>query len=331
MIKQDVVNKILAHARPLKEKCEQVSAFAPTNIALCKYWGKRDAELHLPMTSSLSVSLPDKGATTTLAALAEGKSDNIILNQQPIAPDSEFSRRLVAFLDLFRHGNIFFHVDIHTNIPIAAGLASSACGFAAMTLALNELFNWQLDKTSLSILARLGSGSACRSLWQGFVEWSVGKREDGMDSYAVPLSESWPGLYIGILPISDKTKAISSRDAMRNTVDTSLLYKKWPAICQQDLMQIKQAIKTQDFILLGETAEANALAMHATMQDAKPSISYFLPETLVAMQKIRDCRQQGLNLYFTQDAGPNLKLLFLQQDKNTVKNYFPTLELISLF
>lgn len=310
---------------------EKGLAFAPTNIALCKYWGKRDTELNLPQTSSLSIALPDKGALTTLIP-QDTAHDTIILNGQELVPDSGFVKRTSQFLDLFRpQKNWALQVDIKMNIPVAAGLASSACGFASLVSALNDLFAWKLAQRDLSLLARLGSGSAARSLWMGFVEWHAGVQADGMDSYAEKLPFEWPELCVGILALSDKEKPISSRDAMQRTVTSSVLYNNWPKKVIQDMVIIKQALQVKNFPLLGGTAESNALTMHATMLSSWPPICYFLPETLAAMHKVWDLRKQGLNLFFTQDAGPNLKLLFLQENRQKVEEDFPNLEVIKTF
>jgi diphosphomevalonate decarboxylase len=331
MKKSDIVRLILANGRQGPVNNSLVKAFAPTNIALCKYWGKRDQELNLPVTSSLSISLANKGAAVELSFI-EKIQDSIVLNGEAVNLFSNFGKGLVTFLDLFRAERaLHFHVNIQMNIPIAAGLASSACGFAALVLALNALFHWQLDARHLSILARLGSGSACRSIWPGFVEWDKGVEADGMDSYGKIIPEVWPELCIGLLLVSTKEKSISSRAAMQRTVDTSALYPAWPEKVNVDLAALKTAIQTKDFQLLGKTAESNALTMHSTMLSAWPPVSYFLPKTMAAMQKIWQLRQEGLSLYFTQDAGPNLKLLFLQQDKPLIQAYFPRLEVVQPF
>ena len=310
---------------------EKGLAFAPTNIALCKYWGKRDDELNLPMTSSLSVALPDKGAMTNLTPHA-GSADVIKLNGQLVSDKHEFALRICEFLNLFRpRQQWFLQIDIAMNIPVAAGLASSACGFASLVSALNDLFNWQLSKRDLSILARLGSGSAARSLWMGFVEWHAGIQADGMDCYAEPLPFEWPALHIGLLALDTKEKPISSREAMLRTVNTSLLYENWPKKVVRDMIMLRQALQGKKFSLLGGTAESNALNMHATMLSSWPPICYFLPETMQAMQQIWALRRQGLEIYFTQDAGPNLKILFLEKDKTTITNYFPKVEVVRLF
>lgn len=330
--KIDVVQKIL-HMNDARSSASQQQgmAYAPTNIALCKYWGKRDTELNLPVTSSLSIALPDKGAMTTLTLNDQAK-DVVILNGAPLAPETAFVTRLVQYLDLFRAENTWhLNVDIKMNIPAAAGLASSACGFASLVCALNDLFQWKLQPRDLSVLARLGSGSAARSLWNGFVLWHEGMQEDGMDSVGESLPIEWATLRVGILPISDAEKPVSSRDAMLRTVNTSSLYNCWPRKVQQDLAIFKQALKTKNFSLLAGTAESNALSMHATMLSSWPPICYFLPETLHAMHTVWDLRKAGTEVYFTQDAGPNLKLLFQENDEPAITSAFSTMEVIRVF
>ena len=321
--KQDIVNEILEkHAEILADKAE---AFAPSNIALCKYWGKRDIELNLPVTSSLSISLGKLGSCCSLSFC--DKQDRVILNGEKLEYDSTFVVRLSQYLDLFRREkHRHYHVETTNTIPTAAGFASSASGFASIVLALNKLHGWNLTKQKLSILARLGSGSASRSLWQGFVEWHAGSDEQGMDSFAEPLEHSaWPELKIGLLVLEAGEKEIGSRAAMQRTVETSQLYKSWPDKVKQDMQKLKKSIIDKDFDQLGSTAESNALAMHATMMAAQPPVLYWLPQSVTTMKKVWQCRHEGLPLYFTMDAGPNIKLLFLEKDKDTILSKFPSL------
>jgi diphosphomevalonate decarboxylase len=311
------------------------TAFAPSNIALAKYWGKRDLELNLPNTSSLSISLQHKGATTTVAILdATVTADVVLLNNNLMAPSSDFSVKISNFLDLFRGAlklNCAFEVNTTSNIPIASGVASSACGFAALVLALDDLFNWKLPAASLSILARLGSGSAARSIFNGFVEWECGVAADGSDSYAKPLTATWPDLCVGLLLVTTAQKPVSSRIAMQQSVATSPFYKAWPAMVVDALHALKTAIASKDFELLGETAEQNALAMHAIMATSKPPLVYSIGATLELMQQVWALRRDGVPVYFTQDAGPHLKLLFLQQDAAVVAQAFQSVEIIKPF
>lgn len=305
------------------------SAWAPSNVALCKYWGKRDIELNLPVTSSLSISLGNKGTFTQIKQ--EGEVDNYIVNGMPVSLTSKFAERLQKFLNLFRPRGVHYLVNIDTNVPIAAGFASSACGFAALVQALNQLYDWRLNKKDLSILARLGSGSACRSLFTGFVEWQRGDAYDGMDSYGVKLEYIWSELRIGALTISAAEKPISSTIAMQHTVNTSPLYSSWSEQVGHDLAAIKLALARKDFALLGQTAENNALAMHALMQSAEPPVVYALPQTIEAMAKVQELRLDGIPIFFTQDAGPNLQLLFLAEHESLILRVFPELDVVLPF
>jgi len=307
----------------------QGKAFAPANIALCKYWGKRDKELNLPITSSLSVSLGALGTETVLSLTEE--QDIITLNGQRVDGAGSFARRLTEFLDLFRLPGRFFQVETINTIPTGAGLASSASGFAALVCALRELLQLNIDSKSLSILARLGSGSACRSLYNGFVEWRAGELTDGMDSYAEPLPDSWPEMRLGVVMLTEKEKPHSSRDAMNRTTETSLLYKQWPGKVEKDLLALKTAIREKDFALLGKTAESNALAMHATMLDAWPPVLYWLPETIAIFKHVWELREQNVEVYFTIDAGPNVKLLFLQSEIKRIEKVFKNVYIIAPF
>ena len=330
-MKPQAIAQLILKNRQSHSHHEMGMGYAPTNIALAKYWGKRDAELNLPQTSSLSIALPEKGAFTTIRR-TELTSDQIFLNGAIINPTDPFAKRLIHFLNLVRpQPDLYFHIETQMNIPVSAGLASSACGFAALTLALNDFFAWQLDNQSLSILARLGSGSACRSFWPGFVKWQAGQQPDGMDSYAEPLQAQWPSLRIGLLTLSRAMKSLSSRQAMQQAVDTSRYYPRWPELVAEYIAALEAAIAEKNFDLFGKTAEANALAMHATSFTAWPPFSYWTPETMAVLQKIWLLRAQGLKLFFTEDAGPNIKLLFLESDTQQVQAEFPMLDLLTPF
>jgi diphosphomevalonate decarboxylase len=324
MTARQIVDQIIDNRRTICH--QQAEAFAPANIALCKYWGKRDTQLNLPLTSSLSISLGKLGSQCTLKQ-SNTNHDSVILNNNELAPDSKFVTRLTRYLDLFRPDNsTHYQLETNNTIPTAAGFASSASGFASLVLALNKLHNWQLNNTKLSILARLGSGSACRSLWQGFVEWHAGKRDDGMDSFAEPLtSPAWPELKIGLLVLTSAQKPIGSREAMQRTAETSILYRSWPDKVATDINTIRQAISEQDFRKLGSTAESNALAMHATMMASLPPVLYWLPESVEIMHRIWQLRADGLPLYLTMDAGPNIKLLFQNQHRTDIQREFPNI------
>ena len=310
-----------------KRALEFSSAFAPANIALIKYWGKRNDELNLPVTDSLSIDLGNLGSETTLELFPD---DEVNLNGKTLDKNDPFAVKVMDFVDLFREAfdEVFkisgpgLCVTTYNNIPTGAGVASSASGFAALTMALNQFFQLNLTNREMSLIANLGSGSASRSIFKGFVYRHAGTDPDGFDSYSEPLPYTWPELKIGLVTVSETAKRVSSRDGMKRTVDTSPLYKTWPQQVQNDMAKMLQALKNKDFDLMGSTAEANALAMHACMRAATPSLNYFEPETVDIIKKVQHLRKEGLPLYLTIDAGPNVKLLFLDKDKETIKSEF---------
>lgn len=306
-----------------------VTAYAPANIALAKYWGKRDHRLNLPMNGSLSISLGCLGTTTTIVAAAH---DGITLNGQPVAENSTFARRIWGFVACFvPERNEKIAIATVNTIPTAAGLASSASGFAALTRALNRFFECRLSDRELSIYARQGSGSACRSLWHGFVEWQCGTAPDGSDSYAFPLACDWPELRLAVVTVDSTQKKMSSKDGMHHTLTSSPLYPLWPQQTERDLETIRAAILARDLGALGKTAEANALMMHATMLAARPSLCYWQKETLAVLHTVSRLREDGLAVYATVDAGPNVKLLFTSADSDAIAAAFPAARQINPF
>jgi len=309
---------------------------APVNIALSKYWGKRDVILNLPTNSSVSISLPGLGTHTEIKKIDNIQDNNpydkISLNDVWLETTHPFAQRVTAFLNHFRETpNVQFEVITTNTVPTAAGLASSASGYAALVLALNDLFDWQLKKQNLSLLARLGSGSASRSLFDGFAIWHQGQQDDGLDSFAEPIETQWPEFCVGLVEIDIEQKPISSTQGMQNTVETCELYQAWPEQANRDVQAVLQAIKNKDFSLLGKTAEHNALTMHATMIATWPPILYWQPNSVKAMQTVWKLREQGVEVYFTMDAGPNLKLLFLETQKPAIKQAFVNIKILEPF
>ena len=320
--KQDVVDRLLEN-RSRHPAQAQAEAFAPANIALCKYWGKRNTELNLPVTDSLSMSLVHLGSDISICT--DPKQDRVVLNGRELATNDPFVTRTLEFLSLFKEGAEALQIEAQNTVPTAAGFASSASGFAALVRALDALYQWDLDERSLSILARLGSGSACRSIFEGLVFWHAGKSDDGMDSYAEPLAGQWPELRIGLIVLSEDQKHVGSRAAMQRTVETSPLYEAWPSVVERDIKEIQNAVAEKTFSKVGQIAERNALTMHATMMASDPPVIYWSPESVRTMQRVWNARDEGLDLFFTMDAGPNIKLLYEAHEQKHVLEYFPEL------
>ncbi|EOB2765370.1 diphosphomevalonate decarboxylase [Enterococcus hirae] len=301
-------------------------ARAYTNIALIKYWGKKNESLILPMNNSLSLTL-DAFYTETEVSFSEAYTeDQFYLDNQ--LQDEKATKKISTFLDIAREkaGTTKKAKVISQNfVPTAAGLASSASGLAALAGACNEALELGLDDQALSRLARRGSGSACRSIFGGFVEWEKG--HDDQSSYAHPISSDGfeDHLAMVFLLLNEQKKDVSSRDGMRRTVETSSFYQGWLDSVEADLYQLKQAIKTKNFQLLGETMEQNGLKMHGTTLAARPPFTYWSPDSLKAMQAVRDLRNQGIPCYFTMDAGPNVKVLVQKDHLDKVKTAFSDL------
>ncbi|MBR4189050.1 MAG: diphosphomevalonate decarboxylase [Kiritimatiellae bacterium] len=324
---------LLLAGRPRVPAVAAAEAYAPANIALAKYWGKRDEALNLPTAPSLSVSLGPLGSHVRLSAAEPGAAhDGVSLNGAPLGPETAFARRASAWLDLVRPDPDFrFELQARNTVPTAAGFASSASGFAALAKAADALFGWNLPMESLSVLARLGSGSAARSLADGFVEWRAGERADGMDSFGVPLPERWPSLRVGACVLSSREKPVGSREGMRRSVSSCPFYGGWPGLVARDLAALRSAIANRDMALLGATAEANCLAMHALMLATRPPILYALPETLGTVRAVWAAREEGVPVWFTMDAGPNVKLLFEEAAEPAVRSRFPGATVVAPF
>lgn len=299
----------------------KATARAHSNIALVKYWGKRSAALNLPTNGSLSLTLDRMHTTTTLEWSESLASDACTLNGE--AAQGEAARKITDFLDLVRGVAGLNHraiVQSFNNFPTAAGLASSASGFAALALAATKAAGVELGPRELSILARQGSGSASRSIFGGFAEWKRGEREDGLDSYAEPLpSRGLEDLSMIVTVLVPGPKPISSRNGMNQTTLTSPMYPAWLQTVQADIDGARGAIATGNFEDLGKIAEANCLKMHATMITTKPPILYWQPATVGLMHKVAAMRSEGLPCYFTIDAGPNVKVLCRAKDADAIE------------
>ena len=301
-------------------------ARAYTNIALIKYWGKKNEELILPMNNSLSLTLDAFYTETEVIFSDSYMVDEFYLDGT--LQDEKATKKVSQFLDLFRKEaglSLKASVIRQNFVPTAAGLASSASGLAALAGACNTALKLGLDDLSLSRFARRGSGSACRSIFGGFVEWEKG--HDDLSSYANPVpSDSFEDdLAMVFVLINDQKKEVSSRNGMRRTVETSNFYQGWLDSVEGDLYQLKQAIKTKDFQLLGETMERNGLKMHGTTLAAQPPFTYWSPDSLKAMDAVRQLRKQGIPCYFTMDAGPNVKVLVENSHLSEVQETFTKL------
>lgn len=291
----------------------RATALAQPNIALVKYWGKRDDALNLPASGSLSITLDALHTRTSVRFDAVLASDDIILNGRH---DEAESHKLGAFLDLMRaRAGIATRAQVVSanDFPTGAGLASSASGFAAMAVAVDRALALGLGASDLSRLARRGSGSAARSIFGGFVEMASGERADGEDAFATPLldAQAWP-LKVVIAITTHAAKSVSSRAGMDLSRRTSPFYRDWVTTGTSYLDAAREAVLARDFDKLAEVGEASCLAMHAVMLSTHPGLIYWNGATVECMHRVRTLRErEGHGVFFTIDAGPQVKAVCL--------------------
>ena len=297
------------------------TAIAHANIALVKYWGKRDHNLNLPAVGSISVTLDGLHSKTTVEIAADATADQFILNAQPAS--AKQATRTSQFIDKIRRmsgSDERVRVISENNFPTGAGLASSASGFAALSLAATRAFDLHLAPDLLSGLAREGSGSAARSIFGGYVEMAIGSHSDGRDSVASPLfpAEHWP-LRLLILITSEDEKKIGSTEGMNLTARTSPYYDTWIHSSLEDLQNMRDAIAEKDFQQMGEIAEFSCLKMHGLAMSANPGLIYWNEVTIKLIHAVRNLRSDGIPAYFTIDAGPQVKVICQPQDVDLIR------------
>ncbi|NJL54703.1 diphosphomevalonate decarboxylase [bacterium] len=281
-----------------------VTTRAHPNIAFIKYWGNQDEELRLPANPSLSMNL-DSLYTETSLSWGAGPCDVLILNGQ--RTEGAALQRLSQHLDQLRTRlgiKDYAYVESINTFPTGAGIASSASAFAALTLAATQAAGLSLDERELSTLARLGSGSASRSVPSGFVEWHVGNTHE--DSFAETFVERNHWTLVDVVAvISGEHKAVTSR-AGHISAGTSDLQAARVQGAVSRLQMVKQSILDRDFRQFAEVVELDSNLMHAVMMTSKPPLFYWHPASLALMQQVRAWRSEGINVCYTLDAGPNV-------------------------
>ena len=287
----------------------ETTAHANVNVALIKYWGKRDPDLNLPATGSISLTIDGLGVEATCAFGVEPE-DRCVIDGDP-GPNDD-TTKVLRFVDLVRtEARIDAPVRVVTtsSVPKGVGLASSAAAFASLAVAASRAAGLRLEPPALSALARRGSGSAARSIFGGFVEWHRGVRPDGRDSIAEPLlaPDAWD-LRMVVAVTSTTRKAVSSREGMRRAT-SSPLYPAWVESAERDLAEARRAIAARDLDAVGQVAEHSALKMHAIGLAARPPLLYWRGATVECVHRVWALRLDGVRGYVTIDAGPQVKVL----------------------
>ena len=298
---------------------QPVTARACANIALVKYWGKRDASHNLPAAGSLSLTLAALVTETTVTFDPSLAADELVLDRRPAKP-AELART-AAFLEIVRaEAGITEHARVtsRNEFPTASGLASSASGYAALAVAASRAAGLDRTPRELSILARRGSGSAARSIFGGFVRMHASDRTE--QAFAEPIPSTLVDRIRMVIAVvgGGGPKTHGSRDAMAHTAETSPLYRAWLDVVPRDLEAAEHALAAGDLEALGAVTEGSALAMHASAIAARPAIVYWQPATLALLSEVRSLRRAGRSAWATMDAGPHVKVLTTVDDAEIV-------------
>ncbi|MFI5301321.1 MAG: diphosphomevalonate decarboxylase [Polyangiales bacterium] len=282
------------------------TALAHPNIALAKYWGKRDVPGNVPATPSVSLTLDGLSTTTTVRFDDALTSDAFTLGARPI--DGEPLTRVARLLDEVRalaRLEAFAQVDSVNDFPTASGLASSASGFAALAVAASLAAGLDLDEATVSRIARRASASAARSIFGGFV--ALGTEDDATARELVE-AHGWD-VVIVVAAVGDGAKDVASTDGMKHTRTTSPFYDAWTADAPKLARAVGEAIDARDLEALGAATEASAMRMHACAMASDPALIYWLPRTLELIAEVRAMRRDGIGAWATIDAGPHVKVL----------------------
>jgi len=282
----------------------QATARAQPNIALIKYWGKRDTGRNLPAVGSISITLDDLFSTMSVAFDESLQGDVLTVNaRENAAMLPRVTRCLDTVVGPRRPGA---HVTSEGNFPIAAGLASSASAFAALVVAADAATEQGRGTAQLASLAGAASGSAARSLYGGYVE--LKNSGDDVSLSCLCSADDWP-LKVIVAITASGPKAVGSTEAMEISRKTSPFYSRWVEQQAVDLNEARLAITERDFSKLAAVAEHNCLKMHSVMWGSRPPMIYWNSVTLACMQTVRELQSQGLAVFFTIDAGPQLKAI----------------------
>lgn len=305
------------------------------NIAIVKYWGKKDAEKMIPATSSISLTLNDMFTETEMEFIKDkdiktavekeikngnykdkfsNMTDLFYLNGE--LQDKVHTEKISKVVDLFRE-NRSQKVKISTtnNMPTAAGLSSSSSGLSAVIKACNELFGKNYAQSELAQISKFGSGSSSRSFFGPIAAWDK-------DTGEICEVKTDLKLAMIVLVLNENKKKISSRNGMELCAKTSTYFDEWVKQSEIDFINMKKYLAENDFEKVGTLTEENALRMHKTTETANPPFSYFNEKTYEAMDFVKNLRNNGEKCYFTMDAGPNVKVLCLEEDLEKLAEIF---------
>ncbi|HSX40549.1 MAG TPA: diphosphomevalonate decarboxylase [Candidatus Saccharimonadales bacterium] len=309
---------------------KKATATAPSNIAFIKYWGRKDEKLRIPTNGSISMNLSNLLTTTTVAFDESLEKDEIEMikseKRKAKSEKQQFETRIIEHLDRIRKLagiTAYAKVISENNFPSDTGLSSSASGFAALTLAAATAAGLKLTEKELSILARQGSGSAARSIPDGFVEWFAGDSNES--SYAVSIfPPEWFDIIDIVAIVSTEKKYIPTAKG-HTFAQSSPLFEKRLENIDNKISECKKFIQEQNFEKFGELIEKEAIEMQSIMTSSTPPLSYLLPQSQQLLNQIKQWRSDGLSIYFTFNTGQNIHVICRQKDTKKVSKLLKSL------
>ena len=305
------------------------TATASSDIALVKYWGKKDAVLRLPENGSISLLLEGLDTITTVEFSESFSSDTLRIQDVGIDPDSREARRVFRHLDRLRQkvGSTFSaKVESKNTFPRGTGLSSSGSGMAALTYAAADALGLQLSEKEMSILARQASGTACRCACGGFVEWLDGDTSDSSYSHTIFPRDHWDIRDV-VVVVDEGQKKVSSTEG-HTKAQTSPFFTARQERIAAKISKVKEAIHHKDFTQLGTLVEAEALEFHSILLTSEPSLIAWLPGTVAVMSAVKNLRETGVECYFTINTGFNVHVLTLPENEARVVTEMQQLSLV---
>jgi diphosphomevalonate decarboxylase len=296
----------------------QATAIAHPNVALIKYWGKASVGPNQPAVGSLSLTLGELETRTTVSFSAKLPTDSVTING---AKDAAAAERVTRCLDVLRAKagvTLAAQVESQNNFPTAAGLASSASGYAALIKAADAALGLKLSAQELANIARLGSGSAARSLYSGIVLLNPDQAQQTIHCASLCAPQDWPLVTIVAVTSRDR-KVVGSTAGMESSRLTSPLYQGWLDTHQTDLDTATDFVRARDFEGLAAVSEQSCLKMHAVAMSSDPPLVYWSGVTCDVMNRVRELRAAGLPVFFTVDAGPQVKAVCLPEAAHEVR------------
>lgn len=286
------------------------------NIAIIKYWGKKDEKNMIPATSSISLTLENMYTDTEISFIDDNDkfngTDLFYLNGE--LQDKKQTEKISKVIDMFRKDKSRkVLIKTENSMPTEAGLSSSSSGLSAVIKACNKLFGKNLSRNEMAGISKFGSGSSARSFFGPVGAWD----KDTGEIYEIKTDLK---LAMIMLVLNEEKKIISSREGMKLCSETSTIFEKWIKDSEKDYEEMKKALVENNFEKVGELTEKNALAMHETTLYADPPFSYLTDKSREAMNYVRELRKKGEKCYFTMDAGPNVKVLCLEESFEKLKS-----------